>query len=160
MGGKFAFDEDNKMIAEIEDETFAGANETVYRKLKLYNENKEYSLNLKTRNCTVYPPHPHWHPYGAPPDAKLVFDATVGAVGVTGEHVVAAVFESRMGNDTLSVTVSEPHCFPIHSRWSGLGRDGKPDFDVRDFYNGIEGWTTQTSSASLMSARACETDRV
>ena len=24
--GKFAFDEDNKMIAEIEDETFAGAN--------------------------------------------------------------------------------------------------------------------------------------
>merc|ERR1712110_521063 len=113
--GRFAYDEDTKRIAEIEDETFKGGNRTVYRKLKLYNENKEYSLDLKTRNCTVYPPHPRWHPYGAPPDAKLVFDATVGAVGVTGEHVVAAVFESKFdNNDTFTVTVSEPLLPHLH----------------------------------------------
>merc|ERR1711910_320139 len=120
--------------------SFHGGNRTVYRKLKLYNENKEYSLDLKTRNCTVYPPHPRWHPYGAPPDAKLVFDATVGAVGVTGEHVVAAVFESKFdNNDTFTVTVSEPHCYPISTRWAGMGRDGKPDFDMRFWFNGVEG---------------------
>merc|ERR1711910_36894 len=119
--------------------SFHDANRTVYRKLKLYNENKEYSLNLKTRNCTVYPPRHHWHPYGAPPDAKLVFDATLGAVGVTGEYVVAAVFESSFGNDTFSVTVSEPHCFPIHSKYEGVGRNGTRELDVRDWYDGVEG---------------------
>merc|ERR1711879_743643 len=63
--GAMIYDEDSKRVREFEDETIAGAKE-VYLKLKLYNENKEYILDLKTRKCNVTTPRHGFHPYGVP----------------------------------------------------------------------------------------------
>jgi len=136
--GAMAYDEANRRISEFEDETYAG-NRTVYRKLKMWNTNKEYIVDLKTKNCTVVPVRGPWHTYGAPSDAKLVFDATIGAVGIPNEHFMVAVFESQQANYTFSVTVSEPSCYPIHTQLTKIGKDGKSEMEVRDFYDGREG---------------------
>merc|ERR1711963_739306 len=134
--GKIAFDEPNMRTAEYEDFNI-GKNESYYYKLKLYKEKKEYRLDLKTRNCTVYQPRP-FHPWGIIPGAKLERQQVIGASGVVGESVNIAVFSQAYGNDTFYMVVSEPHCFPIHY----ADKSGDRPLDVRDFYDCQEGIRT------------------
>merc|ERR1711963_620741 len=132
--GKIAFDEPNMRYAEFED-YHLGRNETFYFKLKLYKENKEDRLDLKTRNCTVTPPYPRFHPWGVIPGAKLERQEVIGATGVVGESVSVAAFSQSFGNDSYIMVVSEPSCFPIH--YADMSAD-RP-LDVRDFYDCQEG---------------------
>ncbi|XP_005107025.2 mammalian ependymin-related protein 1 isoform X1 [Aplysia californica] len=131
--GAMAYDETSKRIKEFEDESTSG-NRTVYVKLKLYMENKEYILDLKTRKCNVTVPRHPFHPYGVPPGSNFQADAVVGAAGVPGESVTVANFAYKMENATFFVSVSEPHCFPIsHAYFSQEG------LEVTNFFDGQEG---------------------
>jgi hypothetical protein len=133
-----AFDEVGKRIVELEDFDIAG-NHSYYHRLKLYAENKEYSVDLKTRNCTVYPPRRPFHPYGVMPGAKFMAEATIGAAGVVGESVTVADFESKDGNETFTMAVSEPSCFPIHH--AEFGHHG---LEITNFYDAKEGISDPT----------------
>merc|ERR1712002_272209 len=129
-----AYDESMRRIAELEDFDIAG-NHTYYHKLKLYNENKEYTVNLKTRNCTVGPPHPNFHPWGVMPGSKFEAEAVIGAAGVPGESVNVATFTNKEGNDTFMISVTEPSCFPVSYKEFTTQRG----LEVRDFYDCKEG---------------------
>merc|ERR1712154_512302 len=131
--GAMAYDEDGQRIKEFEDETVAG-NHSVYVKLKLYKENKEYVLDLKTRKCNVTTPHPPFHPYGVPTNSTFDADAVIGATGVPGESMTVANFKHQMGNSTFYVLVSEPHCFPVHHAYFG-----EHGLETTDFFDAKEG---------------------
>ncbi|KAK3792911.1 hypothetical protein RRG08_033762 [Elysia crispata] len=106
------YDEDNRRISEFEDES-VNKTRTYYFKVKLYNENKEYTLDLKTRKCNVTAPRHQWHPYGVPPGAKFKAEAVVGAAGVPGESVTVADFASQTTDGGFGFAVTEPSCFPV-----------------------------------------------
>merc|ERR1712168_120252 len=149
--GAIIYDGDLKKVREFEDESIAG-NKQVLLKLKLYNENKEYVLDLKTRKCNVSAPHHGFHPYGVPPGSVFKADAIVGASGVTGESLTVAEFEYDMENSTSKffVRVSEPHCFPIAHAF--VGKDG---MELTEFFDAQEGirtpdaWDIPKECASL-----------
>merc|ERR1712002_1141333 len=52
--GTIAYDGPNMRVAEFEDEE-VGGNRTVYYKVKLYKEKKEYTVDMKTKKCNVSP---------------------------------------------------------------------------------------------------------
>merc|ERR1711879_777308 len=117
--GLLAYDGNGQRIREIEEEDFDG-NRVRLDRLKLFKENKEYRLDLKTGKCNVTEPH-HFHPYGVPDNSTFLF-------------------ESKMGNDTFFVDVSEPSCFPVHHTWIGMDRETKKQYiESTDFFDGREG---------------------
>ncbi|GFO04119.1 mammalian ependymin-related protein 1 [Plakobranchus ocellatus] len=128
------YDEDNKRISEFEDET-VNKTRTYYFKVKLYNENKEYILDLKTRKCNVTTPHP-WHPYGVPPDAEFKAEAVVGAAGIPGESVTIADFAATSSDGDFGVAVTEPSCFPVGHAFYSKDR-GLEITNFYDMQNGI-----------------------
>merc|ERR1711879_728995 len=92
---------------------------------------------MGTGKCNVTGPH-HFHPYGVPDNSTFLFDSTVGVAGRPGEFVTIASFESKWGNDTFFVDVSEPSCFP-HA-FVGIDSQTKKQYiDSTDFFDGREG---------------------
>merc|ERR1711963_1003620 len=134
VSGAIAYDGPGQRVAEFEDE-LVGATHAIYRKLYLYNEKKEYTVDIQTKNCTVGPPRRPNHPYGVPPDSKFAADFVIGASGVAGEHLTVASFDHQFGNDSFFVVVTEPSCFPVLQGFKG------PDgiVDMMNFYDAQEG---------------------
>ncbi|XP_076464713.1 uncharacterized protein LOC143296574 [Babylonia areolata] len=90
--GKMFYDAVNQRIREFEFEKI-GSTSAVYDKLKLYQTNTEYTVDLKTRKCNVTEPRPRtWFPFGVPPDARFSGEGTLGAVGVPNEQLTIAIF--------------------------------------------------------------------
>merc|ERR1711976_1144247 len=86
------YDETNRRVREGE-YLEEGATRDFYDVLYLHNINKEYKINLKTRNCTVSAlTRPFIH-FGIPPDAKYVGTANIGPVNIPDEHATVIVFE-------------------------------------------------------------------
>ena len=77
----------------------------------VYFQGMEYKLNLKTKQCTVSPLNRPFRPFGVPPFAKFVYEATIGAAAIPGEHTVVQVwggeFENK-GKEKRNI-VRKPH---------------------------------------------------
>ncbi|KAK7482228.1 hypothetical protein BaRGS_00026577 [Batillaria attramentaria] len=135
--GGVAYDAENRRVREFEYEKL-GSQVVVYDKLKLYNMNTEYTVNLKTRKCNVTTPRHGFRPYGVPPEARYAGQGTIGAVGVPNEEVTISVYVGEFeGRDPFMVTVTEPDCFPVefsvYSKTSG--------FEHREFFDVVSGIT-------------------
>eukprot|EP00916_Digyalum_oweni_P019563 GHVL01032562.1.p1 GENE.GHVL01032562.1~~GHVL01032562.1.p1 ORF type:complete len:193 (+),score=3.41 GHVL01032562.1:62-640(+) len=136
--GKMYYDSVNQRVREFEYEEI-GSTKQVYDKLKLYNLNIEYTVDLKTRKCNVSEPRPRtWRPFGVPPDARFRGEGTIGAVGVPNEEVTVAFFEGEFdGVDPYFSAVTQPDCFLVefgtYSNSSG--------YYHRDFYDVVSGIT-------------------
>lgn len=50
-------------------------------------QNKEYRLNLKTKQCNVTVPRHPFFETRVPPGSKFLFEAEAGAAQVPGEHL-------------------------------------------------------------------------
>jgi len=133
--GKMYYDEVNKRIREFEFEDINSTKEA-YDKLKLYNLNTEYTVDLKTRKCNVTGTHHSWRPYGVPPFASYKGQGTLGSVGTLNEEVTISLFEGQFDeNATFFVTVTEPDCFVVE-----MGVFSKEyGFEHREFYDVISG---------------------
>ena len=58
-------------------------------------QDREYRLNLKTRQCTTTSITRPFRPFGVPPFAKFLFEAEVGAAGVPGENLIEQTFDGE-----------------------------------------------------------------
>ena len=146
--GQMYYDAANKRVREFEFEEI-GSEKMVYDKLRLYNLNIEYTVDLKTRKCNVTVPHHSWRPYGVPPFARFAGEGTIGAVGVPNEQVTVAMFDGQFDEkDPFFVTVTQPDCFVVEmgvfSNTSG--------FDHREFYDVVSGIT---DPAAFVPPEAC-----
>ena len=61
-------------------------------------QGKEYKLNLKTRQCNVTDLMRPFRPFGLPPFAKFLFEATIGAASVPGEHTIVQSWGGEFEN--------------------------------------------------------------
>jgi len=112
---KLSYDETNRRereIAEIEE----GSEREFLDRLYLYNENKNYTLNLRTRNCTVTAINRPFRFRGVHPNARFDGIFNIGAVGVPGETVAVQAFSA---NETDGVfytgLVTYPDCYPVQN---------------------------------------------
>ncbi|XP_048735382.1 uncharacterized protein LOC125650866 isoform X2 [Ostrea edulis] len=80
-----------------------GSNKTFYDELILWNENKMYRLDLKTRKCNITVPHRGWVPRGTHPGDTFLSINTVGAAGYPEESITVLQF---MSNKTEVITIS------------------------------------------------------
>merc|ERR1711963_1063383 len=149
--GKMFFDRINRRVREFE-EFDINKTESYYDRLKLYNLNTEYSVDLKTRNCTVYTPR-HYHPWGVPPDFKYVGAGTAGVIGLSQESVVinvwAGQFQDRNETVEMAFTVTSPDCFPVEHTY----KYGSGNYEHREFYDMVAGITDP--GAFVPPRRAC-----
>merc|ERR1711860_198924 len=76
---KLSYDETNKRIREVE-EIVEGADKEYYDKLYLHNENKNYTLNLKTKKCEVGTLKRPFRYRGVYPEAQFEGIFNIGAV--------------------------------------------------------------------------------
>ena len=77
-------------------------------------QQREYSLNLKTRKCNVTTLTREFRPFGVPPFANFTGEATVGAAGVPGESVVIENFNGEFRDGTRFFgDVTYPDCIPV-----------------------------------------------
>ncbi|KAK3092386.1 hypothetical protein FSP39_002199 [Pinctada imbricata] len=76
---------------------------------------KEYSLNIRTRQCNVTNLTRPFRPYGVPPFANFSGEASIGATGVPGESVVIEHFTGKFEDGTYFFgDVTYPDCFPVN----------------------------------------------
>ncbi|CAG2226310.1 unnamed protein product [Mytilus edulis] len=111
---RLSYDETNKrerQIAEVD----VGGDKAYYDRLILYNENKNYTLNLKTRICTVSAINRPFHYRGVHPNAKFDGLFELGAVGVPGEVVAVQAFSANETNEYYTGLVTYPSCYPVQN---------------------------------------------
>lgn len=66
--------------------------------MNISEQGKEYRLNLRTKQCNVSTLTRPFRYIGVPPDAKFVFEATIGAAGVAGESLVVETFVGKFND--------------------------------------------------------------
>ncbi|OPL20910.1 hypothetical protein AM593_00614, partial [Mytilus galloprovincialis] len=91
---KLSYDETNRRVREVE-EILLGSDKEYVDRLYLYNEAKNYSLNLKTKVCTVTALTRPFRHRGVFPGAKFDGIFNIGAVGVSGEVVAVQAFSAN-----------------------------------------------------------------
>merc|ERR550534_1761716 len=134
--GKMYYDHLNRRIREFE---FMDINNKTgtYDRLKLYEQNTEYRVDLRNRTCNVTVPHRHWYPYGVPPEGRYLGSGTIGVIGMSQESVTVDVFVGNFSDGTpFSSTVTKPDCFLVEM--SIYHKDG---FEHREFYDVVSGIT-------------------
>merc|ERR1711963_769334 len=135
--GKMFYDHANRRIREFEMFDI-NRTDTYYDKLKLYNLNTEYRVDLKTHNCSVGPPHRPWHPWGVPPEAKFIGSGTIGVTGLSQESVAINLFEGNFTDgSSFGVTVTQPDCFVVEM----IIKDHDGSYEHREFYDIVSGIT-------------------
>eukprot|EP00105_Crassostrea_gigas_P001650 XP_011413900.1 PREDICTED: mammalian ependymin-related protein 1 [Crassostrea gigas] len=92
-----------------------GSNKTFYDELILWNENKMYKLDLKTRICNTTVPHRGWIPRGTHPGDKFLSTNLVGASGYPKEKLTVLQFVSNKTDGMKHTIVSSPDCIPIRT---------------------------------------------
>merc|ERR1712002_143134 len=129
--GKMAYDEDLKRIREVEEGDIAGKN-AGYDRLILHGAYPPvmYEVDLSTKKCNITVPHHHWRPIGVPPDAKYMWEGSIGAAGVVGEHVTLATFGAKFDDGEFVVTVTYPDCYPVSRSFIS-----KNDTDMTSYYD-------------------------
>ncbi|KAK7482188.1 hypothetical protein BaRGS_00026537 [Batillaria attramentaria] len=66
---RISYDETNKRVRETE-EIETSTERDYYDVLRLFNENKEYRLNLRDRKCNVTALTRKWYPFGIPDEGN------------------------------------------------------------------------------------------
>ncbi|CAG2226309.1 mammalian ependymin-related protein 1-like isoform X1 [Mytilus galloprovincialis] len=112
---KLSYDETNKRIREVE-EIIIGTDKEYYDRLYLHNENKNYSVNLKTRKCEVSALTRPFRYRGVYPQAKFDGIFNIGAVGVSGEVVAVQAWSANItGGFFYTGLVTYPSCYPVQN---------------------------------------------
>ncbi|KAK3105775.1 hypothetical protein FSP39_005367 [Pinctada imbricata] len=109
------YDATNRRERRLE-EIEIGSNRTFVDEVILWNENVQYTLDLKTRKCNKTVPYRPWRERGVPPGSRFDFEVVVGAAGVENEHVNILYFSwnSTDGDRNLGM-VTSPNCVPIQN---------------------------------------------
>ncbi|KAH3845975.1 mammalian ependymin-related protein 1-like [Dreissena polymorpha] len=96
------------------EEVDQGTERDYYDRLHLHNVGVEYVLNLRTKKCNITRNSDPFRTIGIPPDARFVFEATIGAAGIPSEYLIATTWEGSFPDGAqYAVTVAEPDCIPI-----------------------------------------------
>merc|ERR1711963_620223 len=135
--GKMYYDKVNRRIREFE-KFDINRTDSYYDRLKLYDLNTEYSVDLKTRNCSVYPPRPEWHPWGVPPPAQYIGSGTARLINAPTESVTVDIFAGKFDPNSdafFEVTVTRPDCFLVEM----TVKHGDGRFEDREFYDTVAG---------------------
>ncbi|XP_046579866.1 mammalian ependymin-related protein 1-like [Haliotis rubra] len=111
---RFAYDDRQRRVRESE-EVDVGRDVDYFDRLFLFNENKEYRVNVRTRQCNVTGVSRPWIPFGVPPDAMFNGTGDIGASGVPDEHVIVNIFNGVDDNNPYFLTVSATDCIPIQA---------------------------------------------
>merc|ERR1712179_610810 len=127
---KYTYDATNKRTRAVE-EIMQGAERNFYDVLHLYNENKEYRVDLRTKKCNVTTPrHPFFETH-VPMGSSFLFEAEVGPSQVPGEHLTAQNWEIKFSDGArYAIAVTSPDCVPI---WAAY--DGNGIMELENFYD-------------------------
>lgn len=116
---KFWYDENNKRVRMVE-EVEIGSTRDYYDILALFNLNKEYKVNLKTKQCVTSTISQPFIPMGVPREARFDFDAEIGAAGIPNEHLTIQAFSGNftfgdLKGDAFYGLATYPGCVPVRS---------------------------------------------
>ncbi|XP_060552430.1 mammalian ependymin-related protein 1-like [Ruditapes philippinarum] len=111
---RIIYDETNMRERTIE-EIEVGKERDYYEVLRLFNERKEYRLNLRTKKCNVTTIMYPFRVRGVPSDAKFLFEGVIGASSIPYEHFTAVTFGGEYTTDHVkyATTVTFPDCIPV-----------------------------------------------
>ncbi|XP_076443031.1 mammalian ependymin-related protein 1-like [Babylonia areolata] len=111
---KISYDGLNKRVREVE-ELELGKDREFYDVLYLFQNNREYRVNLKDKKCNTTTLSRPFIPAGVPPGAHYNGQAVVGPVNIPNEHISVIRFEGRSdeGNPMFG-TVTTPDCLPVN----------------------------------------------
>lgn len=77
-------------------------------------QQKEYRININTRQCNVSALTRPFRPMGVPPGAKFDGFATLGAAGIPGESMNLQTWSGTVEqNLRLNGVVTYPDCVPV-----------------------------------------------
>ncbi|OWF37116.1 mammalian ependymin-related protein 1-like [Mizuhopecten yessoensis] len=102
-------------IAEVED----GSTRDFFDILTLYNENKRYMINMKTKQCNVTAINRPFRHRGVPPNAQFSYAFTLGATGFSGQSITVQSFTANVTFGTFHEEyfgmVTSPSCVPVNN---------------------------------------------
>ncbi|KAK6182225.1 hypothetical protein SNE40_009953 [Patella caerulea] len=107
-----AYDATGRRVRERE-EIDRNATTDYYDVLRLFNERKEYRLNLRTKVCNVTALTRPFIDIGLPSDATFTDSFVIGLAGLPNEHVSAVLFEGSYEGGRYFGAVSTPDCIPL-----------------------------------------------
>nr|XP_022335222.1 mammalian ependymin-related protein 1-like [Crassostrea virginica] len=111
---RLSYDARNKRERRVET-VEKDSNRTFYDELILWNENKMYKLDLKTRKCNITVPHRGWIPRGPHPGDKFMSINIIGASGYPKERITVLQFVSNKTQEVKHTIVSSPDCIPLRT---------------------------------------------
>merc|ERR1712179_567473 len=108
------YDETNKRVRTLD---FVDINSTrsFYDILELYNENKRFSINLRSRECNISSIDRPFRYRGVPPDARFEQTIALGAPALFGEYLQAGIFAANETDEFYVSTVTFPSCVPVRN---------------------------------------------
>ncbi|KAK6182223.1 hypothetical protein SNE40_009952 [Patella caerulea] len=109
---EIAYDAVGRRVRERE-ELAIGSTTDFYDVLRLFNERKEYRVNLRTRTCNVTAFTRPFIDVGLPANATFTDSFVIGLAGLPNEHVTAAIFEGSYEGGRYFGIVSTPDCIPL-----------------------------------------------
>ncbi|KAJ8309365.1 hypothetical protein KUTeg_014239 [Tegillarca granosa] len=117
---RITYDETQRRMFQSEERDYSTGQTQYIDKLKLYNENIEYRVDRRTRDCNVTVLNGPFRPYGVHPLAVFDHAFTIGAVGVSGEFMTLNHFFGKFEDGTtFDGTVSSPDCIPVELDYNG-----------------------------------------
>ncbi|KAK3105902.1 hypothetical protein FSP39_008197 [Pinctada imbricata] len=112
---RLVYDAANRRERRIE-EVEVNSTRSFYDELILWNENKQYRVDLRTKKCNITVPYREWRPRGVPPESKFEYEAVIGAAGIPGESVTIQIFTwNSTDGDYNRGLVTSPDCIPIQN---------------------------------------------
>ncbi|XP_022333443.1 mammalian ependymin-related protein 1-like isoform X1 [Crassostrea virginica] len=109
---RLVYDATNRRERRLE-EIEIGTDKSYYDQLILWNENKMYQVDLKTRKCNVTVPYRPFFQRGTFPGEKFDYEGVIGAAGLPNEHVTIQQFSMNTTGEARTSLVSFPDCIPI-----------------------------------------------
>ncbi|XP_069117847.1 mammalian ependymin-related protein 1-like [Argopecten irradians] len=124
-------------IAEVED----NSSREFFDILTLYNENKRYSINMKTRQCNVSAINRPFRHRGVPPNAMFNNIFTLGATGFSGEFITVQDFVANVTfgsfHEEYFGFVTSPLCVPVTNFYYNPAENTKSAVSYYDLKVGI-----------------------
>ncbi|XP_060072819.1 uncharacterized protein LOC132552649 [Ylistrum balloti] len=124
-------------IAEIED----GSDREFFDILSLFNENKRYMINMKTRQCNVSSINRPFRHRGVPPNAQFTNAFTLGSVALPGQGLSVQSFIANVTFGTFHEEyfglVTSPGCVPINNYYYNPSEQTKSVVAYYDLTVGI-----------------------
>ncbi|XP_033736126.1 mammalian ependymin-related protein 1-like [Pecten maximus] len=124
-------------IAEIED----NSTREFFDILTLYNENKRYSINMKTKQCNVTAINRPFRHRGVPPNAEFTYTFTLGASGFSGQFITVQSFRANVTfgsfHEEYFGLVTSPGCVPVSNFYYNPMEKTKSEISYYDLTVGI-----------------------